>query len=178
MSKTDFLEILGTQLLGQIPDGRASGHVRYYRNYIEEQIGKGRSEEEVLNELGDPRLIARTILDTDPEAGQGIYEEYVSQGYEDEVYHSRGYEEERYDNEAYGGRSDGRMTYDKYDSDKSGRGKHHSYHLDLSTWYGKAIVIAIAAFLIIGLLFLIGTILPFIIVAGLLLSIISWLRRR
>lgn len=35
-------------------------------NYIEEQKQNGSSEEEVLNMLGDPRLIARTILDTAP----------------------------------------------------------------------------------------------------------------
>lgn len=165
MSKAEFLETLEIQLLGQIPDGKASGHVRYYRNYIEEQMSKGRSEEEVLRELGDPRLIAKTILDTDPEAGQGIYEEYVSDSYEEEN---------------FGGQSGRQQPYGEYDHDsqRSGRVKHHSYHLDLTTWYGKALAIAIAALVIIGLLFVIGTMLPVIIIAVLVISLISWLRRR
>ncbi len=151
MSKAEFLEILGEQLMGQIPEGKASGHVSYYRNYIEEQMGKGRSEEEVLNELGDPRLIAKTILDTDPQAGSGIYEEYVSPGAQDQIYQS---------------------------DREPGRGKHRSVHLDLTAWYGKAAVIAIAALVIIGLLFVIGTMLPIIIIAFVVISFISWLRRR
>ena len=35
-----------------------------YENYIDTEIRKGRREQEVLEELGDPRLIAKTIIDT------------------------------------------------------------------------------------------------------------------
>lgn len=34
------------------------------KNYIRQEMNRGRSEQEVLEELGDPRLIARTILET------------------------------------------------------------------------------------------------------------------
>ncbi|MDO4308110.1 MAG: DUF1700 domain-containing protein [Eubacteriales bacterium] len=164
MTKTEFLETLRIQLSGQIQAGKAEAHVRYYRDYIEEQTGRGRSEEEVLAELGDPRLIAKTLLDTDPESGQGIYESsgsgYGSQGYDSRVYEDAG----------YGSQEDS--------GNRQGHVKHHSYRLDLTTWYGKAIVIAIAAAVIIGLIILIGTVLPVIIIAGLILTLISWIRRR
>ena len=64
MSKTEFLDILYNQLSGQMPEGNVAAHVQYYRNYIEDEQQKGRTETEVLSELGDPRLIARTLLDT------------------------------------------------------------------------------------------------------------------
>ena len=39
-------------------------NVNYYEDYINTEIRKGRTEEEVLESLGDPRLIARTIIQT------------------------------------------------------------------------------------------------------------------
>ena len=35
--------------------------IRYYRDYINDEMAKGRSEQEIMDELGDPRLIAKTI---------------------------------------------------------------------------------------------------------------------
>ena len=37
--------------------------MRYYEDYIQSQVRSGRDEQQVLDELGDPRLIARTLLD-------------------------------------------------------------------------------------------------------------------
>ena len=36
--------------------------VSYYRDYIEMEIRKGKTEQEVLEELGNPRLLAKTII--------------------------------------------------------------------------------------------------------------------
>lgn len=163
MNKTEFLETLRGQLSGQIQSGRADAHVRYYRDYIEAQLRSGRTEEEILAELGDPRLIAKTLLDTDPESSQEIYG------------NSYGYAEQEYDSQQYSRDSYNRSAYEK---DQQKNVKHRTYKLDLTTWYGKAIVIAVAAMIIIGLILLIGTVLPIIIIAALIISFISWLRRR
>ena len=75
MSRREFLEILRSQLSGQMSQGKAAAHVRYYEDYIQSQVHNGRSEEEVLAELGDPRLIARTMQTAVPEvrpAGQEV----------------------------------------------------------------------------------------------------------
>ena len=53
MNKKEFLDILYEQLSGQMPEGNVAAHVQYYRNYIEEEQRKGRSEDDILNELGD-----------------------------------------------------------------------------------------------------------------------------
>ena len=58
MSRREFLEVLRGQLSGQMTQGRAAAHVRYYEDYIQSQVRNGRSESDVLAELGDPRLIA------------------------------------------------------------------------------------------------------------------------
>ena len=65
MDKNEFLDILRSQLSGQMPEGQINTHIQYYRNYIEERMQSGNSESEVMRELGDPRLIARTLLDTE-----------------------------------------------------------------------------------------------------------------
>ena len=88
MNKKEFLDILYEQLSGQMPEGNVAAHVQYYRNYIEEEQRKGRSEDDILNELGDPHLIARTLLDTDSTASgnpqtTGSYSEpYTDNSYE------------------------------------------------------------------------------------------------
>lgn len=64
MNREEFIDTLRRALYGKIDDYALADHVRYYEGYISQEIVKGRSEEEVLAELGDPRLIARTILET------------------------------------------------------------------------------------------------------------------
>ena len=55
MNRKEFLEILRSQLAGQMQEGKAAAHIRYYEDYIQSQVRGGRSEQEVLQELGDPQ---------------------------------------------------------------------------------------------------------------------------
>lgn len=80
MNKQRFLDILGNTLEDSLPAQKVSGHVAYYREYIEEQVRLGKREEDVLAMLGDPRLIARTIVETTPQTGNK--EEYQNYFYE------------------------------------------------------------------------------------------------
>lgn len=146
MNREEFLEILRNQLSGQMHEGKAAAHVRYYEDYIQSQVRSGRSEPEVLAELGDPRLIAKTLVDTDPDAGQGNYEEYST-----------------YSDTPYGQQS---------------REVKRTHRLDLSTWYGKLLVIVIAVAVVILLITVIGAVLPFFIALAVILFIISWFRKR
>lgn len=83
MDRHIFTDELGRALRGKISDAELDGHIRYYEDYIAQEVASGRSEEEILSELGDPRLIARTIADT---AGGGTsHTEYTvsEEGYEE-----------------------------------------------------------------------------------------------
>lgn len=64
MEKTEFLEQLRQSLSGRIEADKVTDHLRYYEDYINTQMRLGRTENEVLDSLGSPRLIARTITDT------------------------------------------------------------------------------------------------------------------
>ena len=79
MDRREFVDILQNQLVGQMHEGKIAAHLRYYEDYIQSQVMRGRSEQDVLAELGDPRLIARTLLDTDTDSGNISYEEYSTE---------------------------------------------------------------------------------------------------
>lgn len=63
MTKKQFIEELKSSLEGMVSPMVLQQNVNYYENYIDEQIRNGRMETEVLNELGSPRLIAKSIID-------------------------------------------------------------------------------------------------------------------
>ncbi len=65
------MEKLRAALSGKVSSGTVTDNISYYEDYINTEIRKGRSEEEVLGELGDPRLIARTIVETHSEETSG-----------------------------------------------------------------------------------------------------------
>lgn len=64
MGKQEFLEMLRLALNGRVSAEIVADNVRYYEDYINIEVRKGRSEEEILAQLGDPRLLARTIVQT------------------------------------------------------------------------------------------------------------------
>ena len=64
MNREQFLSELREALSGSISPSSVNENIRFYEEYLDTEIRKGRTEEEVLSELGDPRLIARTIIDT------------------------------------------------------------------------------------------------------------------
>lgn len=64
MTKNEFLEKLKSALGNDLSGPVIQENVNYYNSYINEELGKGRSEEEVLAELGDPWVIARTVINS------------------------------------------------------------------------------------------------------------------
>ena len=42
MNRKEFLEILRSQLAGQMQEGKAAAHIRYYEDYIQSQVRGGR----------------------------------------------------------------------------------------------------------------------------------------
>ena len=77
MSKNEFLAKLKEALEMDLSSRKVEEQVAFYRQYINEEIGKGRTEAEVLEELGDPWVISRNILSTEEmeTSGEYVYEE-------------------------------------------------------------------------------------------------------
>lgn len=74
MNRFEFTEVLRKSLSGRVDYRVVNENVAYYENYIDTEIRKGRSEEDVLGELGDPRLLAKTISGVAGD-GSGAYAE-------------------------------------------------------------------------------------------------------
>lgn len=76
MTKGEFLERLRQALANDLSGPVIQDNVRYYDSYISEEVRNGRSETAVIDELGDPWAIAKTIIESEGAKG-GSYEEYT-----------------------------------------------------------------------------------------------------
>lgn len=157
MTKNEFLDTLSMQLQGELSQAQIDGHVHYYREYIAEAVASGKTEREVLEELGSPVLIARTLVDAAKASGA-----YRS----DDVY---GREEE------YGGQ-------DMWQEPEQDYGDRHVHVWNVNS---KVLKIAVAAGLILALflvLSLMGSLLMFVVrffvPIVLICLLIHFLRRR
>ncbi len=65
MTKQEFIDKLKSALNGQVPDGVIWENVRFYEQYFEDQRLKGLSEEAVCEQIGSPKLIARSIVEAE-----------------------------------------------------------------------------------------------------------------
>ena len=73
MTRAEFLEQLRSALQGNVQERVVQENVAYYNQYISEEVQKGKTEEEVLQMLGDPWILAKTII----AASDGTDEEIV-----------------------------------------------------------------------------------------------------
>lgn len=62
MTKQEFLDRLKESLENGLDSRAVRENIEYYNSYIDEETGHGRSEEEVLGELGDPWVIAQSVI--------------------------------------------------------------------------------------------------------------------
>lgn len=69
MTKYEFIDTLRKALSGFIPPEAVEENIRYYESYLDAEMAKGGQEEEILSRLGDPRLLAKTIIEARKHAG-------------------------------------------------------------------------------------------------------------
>ena len=63
MTKNEFIIKLQEALENDLDAAAVRENVNYYSSYIEDEMRKGRSEQDVLDELGDPWVIAQSVID-------------------------------------------------------------------------------------------------------------------
>lgn len=85
MNKKEFLDILGRRLAQQLSQEKIAENIRYYDEYLTEKVQQGMTEQEAIDQLGDPLLIARTIMDTssDEMGKKTVYEEGYMGNYQE-----------------------------------------------------------------------------------------------
>ena len=89
MDRNEYINILGMSLKGKVDDEEYTKQLDYYNSYFDDEIASGRSEREIIDELGDPRLIAKTIVTT-----YGFNDDAIGRPYINETYSEDG---KRYD---------------------------------------------------------------------------------
>mgnify|MGYP001202355963 CR=1 FL=1 len=70
MTRAEFLQGLKTELEGRVPYSVIQENIRYYDSYISDEVNKGADEAEVIESLGGPNIIARTIVDAALDTGR------------------------------------------------------------------------------------------------------------
>lgn len=63
MDRKEFIEELRVALSTELDCYEVNDNIAYYDEYIDLEIRKGVSEQDIFNDLGEPRLIAKTIID-------------------------------------------------------------------------------------------------------------------
>lgn len=79
MSKKEFLDLLRQSLEGEVNNSILEQSMKFYNEYISSQSNK--SEEDVIEEIGDPRLIAKTIIETENASRVDSYSYYNDRSY-------------------------------------------------------------------------------------------------
>lgn len=84
MTRHEFLNTLRTTLESELSSNVIQGHINYYNDYINAEVASGRSESDVISELGDPWAIAKNILASEVTESNN-YEEYSYNSSEQET---------------------------------------------------------------------------------------------
>lgn len=156
MTKAEFIHGL-REALAEAPDSLIIENVNYYSSYIDGEVRKGRSEEAVLAELGEPQWIAKSILDAsmgNTRASESAYD------YSDDQRSGSSYDYHTGSNQSY-------------NSDYEDASKNRSIHtFDLNKWYVKALLIAIPLLILIFIFAIVG--MAFKLALSILFSPIFW----
>jgi|BioPla2DNA2_1021312.scaffolds.fasta_scaffold192127_1 uncharacterized membrane protein len=89
MNKQEFLDILKNSLDGEVNPVIIEQNIRYYDQYIGKRSQV--EEEEILDLLGDPRLIAKTIIEAERASSEtNRYSEY----YQDDKRYNEHYQKD------------------------------------------------------------------------------------
>ena len=75
MTRYEFINKLRIALENDLNSNNVQENINYYNDYINSEIRNGRSEDDIIAELGDPWAIAKTIIASEG-SSSGNYEEY------------------------------------------------------------------------------------------------------
>ena len=121
MSRQEFLQRLRDTLTGEVPGNVIEENIRYYDDYIRTETAGGQTEDEVTGAIGDPRLIAKTIMEAMDSKKYNLYPVYVAK--------------------------DGQTVYEE----EAGPGRHfHFVDLNKWYWKLLAVVVTVLFFFIVA----------------------------
>ena len=162
MNKTEYIDMLRRHISEVGDPAFINDTVEYYRDYIDTAIRKGQSEADVLASLGDPRLIAKSIVASRDNIPEGTYREAGQYNQEDSDDNTYGRGEGHYGEYENAGRGFAGHDYGIYDGKLHLRlrnGKKFSLPLPIVKVGGAAVLILLlfgAGYIAVQLLPVIG----------------------
>ncbi len=136
MSKEEFLRELEEALAGDVPEAVIRDNVSYYGSYLSQEMAKGRSVKEIVGEIGEPFIIAKTIIEhceaSGECAGDGGYENSYQESYSDSGNRSQS------GNQGYGSQNQSPFS--------------NMHYIDLNKWYWKLLA-GVLMFMAVSLVF-------------------------
>ncbi len=90
MSKREFLEKLKAALMTRVSAQAVADNINYYEDYINTQVRMGKSEKEVVQTLGDPWILAKSIGDAAERQGSSERKEEYYQNSSNQEYYGNG----------------------------------------------------------------------------------------
>lgn len=131
MTKREFLDGLRNALAGEIPESEIENNVRFYDDYISNRDNNGQ-DETVINQLGDPRLIAKTIIETYQISHGPLYNNARRQKNAYEDADTKDYQTNEGNNRTY--------SREEYNSHTNSESRNRGFGFQINTtltWYQK-----------------------------------------
>ena len=75
MSKEEYIDALERKLWDRLDPDQLRDIISYYRDYFAMEAAKGISEDETIRKLGDPALLAKSILTAESSKGEAAEHE-------------------------------------------------------------------------------------------------------
>ena len=161
MTREEFLQGLRSALEGNVSSGVLQDNLDYYSQYILDEMRNGKTEAEVVQTLGDPWVIARTIISANDGTDEAVAEETRGAGRNDHIY------------------------YENSDAGEDDRPHAKVHFLGIDTWWKKllvilsvVLVIVIVVAVITGIISLLAPIIVPIVIVLLIIRLINGGRRR
>ncbi|MBF1269249.1 MAG: DUF1700 domain-containing protein [Oribacterium parvum] len=112
MNKNEFLQALKGELTNSVSGEVIEEQLRFYSEYIDTEMGKGRREEEVVAELSAPNLLARSIIEAAEAGGDRVARTTPFRYEEKDINYASDEEDLKYK----GTSSEERASYDRAES--------------------------------------------------------------
>lgn len=128
MSKEEFLQELGEALAGDVPEAVIRDNLSYYGSYLSQEMAKGRSVDDIVTEIGEPFIVAKTIIEHCEASGECLGNDG-----------SGSYRETYSDTGSQGGNQG-------YGSPGQQNPFPNMHYIDLNKWYWKVLVIVLLFF--------------------------------
>lgn len=88
MTRTAFIKELRKALSATLNSKDVLEHIDYYEEFFDMEIKKGKEESEIIEQLGNPRLLAKSILEAS--GGSRSQSSYESCASDEQIYSRKG----------------------------------------------------------------------------------------